>query len=596
MVFAVRPCTSLALVAAAVSVGGCRGATEIDVTVTTDLDCARVTGGASITPGELGKIEGAAPATTSHACKDGRLGAVVIVPSGADDAIVAFKVVVSLDGQDVETCTPHYPPGCTDPSVCTPDYGPACIVARRALHFVPHTTLNVPVILRGSCAGVSCPSTATCVAGRCVSATIDDSSKCESPAGCGEEGLGGAADAGVDATVADGSADATISDAPADVASPDAAVFDGAVEGCNMHGLEPGAPYPMVGYCPSHRFRSPMRGPKASPTLVWNVTSPGDIVAEPIVSRDGTIYVSSRNASLYALAPDGGARWTFTVPYDAGADAAGSSVSGSVALAADSTVWVMAREPALALYALSPVDGHVVGTRAVSDSESALTIGPDGTIYYTGVGEDLVWIAPDGTVSQAYPSGGADFTTPAIGDDGTMYVATALGEVRAIAADGGTSWSAQRGAGAAAYLARGPDGSLRVATNALYALQSDGGAIWSAPAPFGPIHGIAVGDDGLTVVAQQSGAPFAVSAGGASTLGSGAFTQCTQPVLDADGWSYMGCAGAIVAFDASLKQQWSFPHAGTLNGAPVLGANGTLYFTADATSTTPLRSGVYAIR
>ena len=84
----------------------------------------------------------------------------------------------------------------------------------------------------------------------------------------------------------------------------------------------------------------------------------------------------------------------------------------------------MARDPALALYALSPVDGHITGTRAVSDSESALTIGPDGTIYYTGVAEDLAWITPDGTFSQVYPSGGADFTTPAIGDDGTMYVAT----------------------------------------------------------------------------------------------------------------------------------------------------------------------------
>src|SRR5439155_17892058 len=109
MAFACRTTVSLGIVAAAASVSACRGATEIDITVTTDLDCTHVTGGASLTPGELGKIEGAAPATTSHVCKDGRLGAVVIVPSGADEAVVAFKIVVRLDGQDVETCRPTYP-------------------------------------------------------------------------------------------------------------------------------------------------------------------------------------------------------------------------------------------------------------------------------------------------------------------------------------------------------------------------------------------------------------------------------------------------------------------------------------------------------
>src|SRR5258706_2323082 len=119
MAFTGRRFGLVAVVALAASGGACRSATEIDITVTTDLDCARVTGGASLTLGPLGKIEGAAPATTSHVCKDGRLGAIVVVPSGADDEVVAFKVVTRLDGQDVETCAPHYPHGCSDPSLCT---------------------------------------------------------------------------------------------------------------------------------------------------------------------------------------------------------------------------------------------------------------------------------------------------------------------------------------------------------------------------------------------------------------------------------------------------------------------------------------------
>jgi hypothetical protein len=355
----------------------------------------------------------------------------------------------------------------------------------------------------------------------------------------------------------------------------------------------------MSGYCPSHRYRSPLRGPKAQPSPYWTVSRPGDILAEPIVARDGTIYVGSSNASLYALAADGGARWTFTVPYDAGPDAAPIGISGAVAIGADSNVRVSARTPASTLYSLRPSDGQIVGQRAVSDSESPLVIGPDGTIYLIGVGEDLRWLFPNGTDNVTYPAGGSDYTVPAIGEDNSLYVAAADGEMARLSPDGSTLWSTtyDASANALAYMALAPDGTLRAAIAAVYAASLDGGPAWTASPPFGPIQGMAVGDDGRTVIAEQNGPLVGVTAGGdAGIVADGVFSGCGQPVIDADGWTYAGCNGSIVAYDAALHQRWSVSYQGTLNGAPVLGEGETIYFTVDAYTASPLVSAVYALR
>ena len=165
----------LALAPAVASPFGCRGATEVRVEVTTDLDCASH-GGTSITVGQLGEIETKPSASVSTYCDAGRIGAIVIVPSGGAHDEVAVKVVSGVK---------------VDPATCVaPGYGPSCIVARRALRYLPNQQLLVPVTMRASCENLPCQPDQTCVAGTCKSATIADPSQCASAAGCGETGLG----------------------------------------------------------------------------------------------------------------------------------------------------------------------------------------------------------------------------------------------------------------------------------------------------------------------------------------------------------------------------------------------------------------------
>ncbi len=225
------------------ALAGCRTSTQITIDVSTDVACSSWQG-AAITVGELGlALEALPPTTTSTYCNDaGHVGTLVAIPSGADNAKVAFRVVgavtASLDA-------------------CTLDAGAGCIVARRALNFIPHEALGVSVPLRAACEGVVCDPNSTCVEGACWSATIPDPSGCAS-ATCGEGDLsppdGGAPDwgrtsPGDGGTEGGAIADATLSDAETD-AGGDAGgggeeagpILDGAALGCGTScGLAVGA-------------------------------------------------------------------------------------------------------------------------------------------------------------------------------------------------------------------------------------------------------------------------------------------------------------------------------------------------------------------
>jgi Kelch motif len=172
---------ALLVFGAGAAASGCRTATEISVVITTDAQCKDVRG-TLVTVGKLGELETKPSASFATTCDavTGRIGAVVLFPSGSDDEEVGIKVVTALS-QPVEACVP-------------PDYKGGCIVARRAVHFVPHTNIELPVAMQVVCRDIPCGATQTCQQGRCVSAVL--SAGCTDPAGCNAPGDGGGTDAG----------------------------------------------------------------------------------------------------------------------------------------------------------------------------------------------------------------------------------------------------------------------------------------------------------------------------------------------------------------------------------------------------------------
>jgi hypothetical protein len=209
------------VLAVAALLAGCRSPTQITFQVTTDVRCQDLQS-TQIVAGSLDVLSTDRPATTTapKCATEGHIGSLVVVPSAADDELVAVKITTGVS---------------VPPDQCGPQ-GQGCIVAKRALHYLPHQPLVVDVPMNASCEGVYCPGEETCVDGQCRSAIIGDPGLCTG-SGCDpgvltpEDGGGAPVDgsapvdgAPVDATLpTDGPSDAEVDatlDAPV---TPDAA-------------------------------------------------------------------------------------------------------------------------------------------------------------------------------------------------------------------------------------------------------------------------------------------------------------------------------------------------------------------------------------
>ncbi len=109
------------------------------------------------------------------------------------------------------------------------------------------------------------------------------------------------------------------------------------------------------------------------PVVVWTFDTGSIITGPPVISPDGTVYLTTADSLFHALAPDGSVKWQVPLP---------ARPVESPALAADGTLYVTDAEGGL--NSLSP-DG-TLGWRFVMDPPRPATSGPsvasDGNIYY----------------------------------------------------------------------------------------------------------------------------------------------------------------------------------------------------------------------
>lgn len=175
-----RPTAAVAL-ALLLAPCACQGATAIVVEVTTDLPCgtpqaAHVT--TAISVGPLSGLDGRPPVATTTNCdaKTGRIGSLVVVPSEADDAEIGVRVLTAVDRSP------------SDCDAAAPADARGCIVARRALRFLPHDTIDLPIEMTQACDGVVCAANETCSNGACAPATMDLPPSCASTGTCDDGG------------------------------------------------------------------------------------------------------------------------------------------------------------------------------------------------------------------------------------------------------------------------------------------------------------------------------------------------------------------------------------------------------------------------
>ncbi len=184
----------------AVAFSACQEPTQITLEITTDVDCmlrpetAIVVGSAN--------AESPDPGTVTEMCKDGRIGAIVLLPKSAKNERISVRVAMGI-GSDytAEDCL-------KDPSLQDDVVKDAkgnvlnvgCIIARRTLSFIPSTPLFLPIKMRGECIGEPCDLGQTCVRrGECTSDVINSAQECSEGDVCelpGETSDGGTPDSG----------------------------------------------------------------------------------------------------------------------------------------------------------------------------------------------------------------------------------------------------------------------------------------------------------------------------------------------------------------------------------------------------------------
>lgn len=158
------------------AIDACRTPTAMTVHVLSDVPCAAQRGVTVVAaaPGEYETAAATGRATRCIPVGNGLfdMGRIVVSPHDDGSDRIGIRAIVGVS-RDAESCT------------AASNFA-GCIVARRLLHYLPHTELTIELVLRQECADVACGPNTTCVGRICKGAEVDPV-RCEH--GCGENVL-----------------------------------------------------------------------------------------------------------------------------------------------------------------------------------------------------------------------------------------------------------------------------------------------------------------------------------------------------------------------------------------------------------------------
>lgn len=213
----------------------------------------------------------------------------------------------------------------------------------------------------------------------------------------------------------------------------------------------------------------------------------GAIASSPAIGGDGTIYVSTTDGKLHAIAADGSATaWTATTN-----DTLGSS---SPAIALDGTIYIGSSDKKL--YAFTRTGAMKWAFETGGAISGSPVVGGDETVYVGSTDGKLYAVAPDGKARWTYATGGPITGAPCV-RGGFVYVGSDDKKLHAVATPTGTKKWTYDTLGPVATPVIGADGIVYVgsADGHLYAVTPSGLLFFAVNAK-GRIHGApALGDD-----------------------------------------------------------------------------------------------------
>lgn len=280
-----------------------------------------------------------------------------------------------------------------------------------------------------------------------------------------------------------------------------------------------------------HTGRSPYIGAQNN-NLKWSYTcGVGGVYSSPAIGADGTIYVGSHDAQLYAINPDGTLKWAYPT---------------------------------------------------INDIYSSPALGPDGTVYFGGFDGNLTALRPDGSLKWAYVDGASVLSSPLVGSDGIIYYGSPNNSVRALYPDGTLKWSYVTGGEVQSCPALGADGTIYAgcSDNELYAINPGGTLKWAYTAADQVKSSPAIGSDGTIYIGCEDHNLYAIFPDGSLkwTFPTGSNVS-SSPALGADGTIYVGSDDSkLYAIHPDGSLAWAYTAGGNIEGAPAIGTDGTIYF------------------
>ncbi len=178
---------------------------------------------------------------------------------------------------------------------------------------------------------------------------------------------------------------------------------------------------PIVGIDNIIYFTTPMFLYAVNPdgSARWSYQLLTDADAGPVQDQDGTIYLAASNGEIYFFDVEGTLRWHQNV-------AANSSFAPTIG--PDGTIYFGTEDYLMAMDKEHTLKWHFQGELdQYSSFDASPAIAPDGTIYVTctraGWQTALVALSPDGAeVHPSFYTANVTQVTPAIGADGTVYL------------------------------------------------------------------------------------------------------------------------------------------------------------------------------
>jgi len=347
------------------------------------------------------------------------------------------------------------------------------------------------------------------------------------------------------------------------------------------------SPWPMFRHDLKHTGRSPYTGPTI-PILKWTFTTEASVNSSSAIGADGTLYVGSSAANLYALNPDGSLKWSFSTS---------GAVNSSPAIGADGTVYVGSYNGKL--YALNP-DGTLKWSFATgSVIVSSPAIGTDGTIYVGSYDHKLYAVNPNGSFKWSFATGNLVSSSPAIGADGTIYVGSEDNKLYAINSNGTLRWSFATGWFVTSSPALGANGTVYVgsADKKLYAVNPDGTLQWSFTTGDIVYSSPALGADGTVYVGSNDKKLYAVNPDGTLkwSFDTGIQFFNSSPTIGTDGTVYVGLQNfKLYAHNPDGTLKWSFTTGGAIQSSPAIGADGTMYVGSNDNKLYAIREAIRA--